>query len=533
MLPFFKKSSVGIDIADRSIEVVALERKGEEIFVSGKSRVLLPYGVVEHGRIRNKEALAKAFQEVLKKAGVFIKEGKQKIIFGFPESQMYAYTTTLPKNEKDRDKENFLKKIEEEVIQSIPVPQENVLFSYITFRETAKSIDVLLIATRRDVAKEWQDFFREQKTEIHMFDVEPLAVFRGLFTDAENEPVCIVDIGARTTMISLFDRSGLVYSYTIMHAGDSFTEELSTKLSLTWDEAEALKRKDGVENYKGRAFLILVKSLEEINNEIRNAIIFFENKSNQKIRDIVLVGGGAYLRGIIDYFHSNLRIPVRIGMQNAVRAQLPLFYIEAVGLALRGVANRWNNRDPVFSPQAISKSILHKDVKEKSPQKIRKPSFIMSIKRKIIFLITTIVVIIIGGGVYWYAFGINKVTRSADTLNEDIMISKEEGVVPTGDSFSSEETNIVSNQSEENAEVGAQKQSTPFILPTVTITNTPTGWLNARKGAGTEYARVNRVYPGESYPLLEETEDGKWYKIQLNKVEVWIFAIYAKKDILQ
>ena len=63
----------------------------------------------------------------------------------------------------------------------------------------------------------------------------------------------------------------------------------------------------------------------------------------------------------------------------------------------------------------------------------------------------------------------------------------------------------------------------------VTISETETGWLNVREGAGTSYQVIIKVYPNESYVLLDETEE--WYKIELKDDQTgWIFKEYAIKQ---
>jgi len=72
--------------------------------------------------------------------------------------------------------------------------------------------------------------------------------------------------------------------------------------------------------------------------------------------------------------------------------------------------------------------------------------------------------------------------------------------------------------------------STPEeIIEKVTIQETETGWLNVREGAGTSYQVIIKVYPGESYLLLEEVEE--WMKIQISDEQTgWIFSEYAIKQ---
>ena len=71
-----------------------------------------------------------------------------------------------------------------------------------------------------------------------------------------------------------------------------------------------------------------------------------------------------------------------------------------------------------------------------------------------------------------------------------------------------------------------EEEIVQVVVRRVKITDTPTGWLNVRAGAGTEYEKVTRVYPEETYILLEDTNE--WYRIEIDEeTQGWIFSEYA------
>jgi len=101
-----------------------------------------------------------------------------------------------------------------------------------------------------------------------------------------------------------------------------------------------------------------------------------------------------------------------------------------------------------------------------------------------------------------------------------------------GDSFTSSISDyniIVPNAPEEAA---SEETETPpeieVVIQQVEISNTPTGWLNARKGPGTNYEVVSRVKPGEVYELVSTDTKSGWYEIRLNSEETaWVINIYS------
>lgn len=78
---------------------------------------------------------------------------------------------------------------------------------------------------------------------------------------------------------------------------------------------------------------------------------------------------------------------------------------------------------------------------------------------------------------------------------------------------------------------GSEMTPTPTPTPTtpqVTILETPTGFLRVRQDANVGSAEIGQVKPGDTLPLLDES-DG-WYKIQLPDGKTgWISSSFAQK----
>ena len=69
---FLFSRAVGIDIADRSIEVVELAKRGGNAHIVALGRLSLPDGAIERGVIKDRPALAAALREVSERLGVYI-----------------------------------------------------------------------------------------------------------------------------------------------------------------------------------------------------------------------------------------------------------------------------------------------------------------------------------------------------------------------------------------------------------------------------------------------------------------------------
>lgn len=66
-------------------------------------------------------------------------------------------------------------------------------------------------------------------------------------------------------------------------------------------------------------------------------------------------------------------------------------------------------------------------------------------------------------------------------------------------------------------------------LQQVLIQDTPNGFLNVRSGPGTNFAKIGKVKPGETYELVSQDQvNGGWYQIRLDANRTgWVTRAYA------
>lgn len=529
---FFQKKIVGLDIADRSIEVAELLiAKGGPVVVS-TGRVLLKAGVVERGIIRDERLLAEALRAVFIKAKPHPIESKT-VIFGLPESQVYTHIFELGAHQKkERD---WL--IAKEAQASIPLRNEDLLFSYRVLSEEKSRVEVLLVAASKAVVLEWDQFFKRLQLEVQTFDIETLAAFRGLFVTPPKAPVCVVDIGATTTNIAIFTSKGLRYSYCLDIGGDIMTQELAKTLNTTLQEAEKMKRELGIVDRKERIFLILIKILEPIAKEVKTALEYFRERYQEEVKEVVFIGGSSKLKGLIDYMKPNLNVLVRLGESVLLRNRAFLEYIEAVGLALRAVDEAWEKKDPAFSiakGKADTLLTRQKIEKERGPeemivskenQEIEESSLplttIIDEARRLRFQKNLLTTILIVGAVFIsleYGYREYQGARQQEESQRRAQLKARWEKYVNRIDFEDQLQGGLPSESQK----GASSFKTPLLL----INETDTGWLNVREGPGANFAIIGRTYAGKQHSLLQK--EAGWYKITLEEgKEGWVSAEFV------
>jgi Tfp pilus assembly PilM family ATPase len=371
------KKSIGIDIADHSIEIAEASKGGGAVRVLSLGRVVLAPGVIVNGRIKDREKLEKAFRMLFDSAKPRPIKAVS-IYLGLPERQVFSHGFEFEPKNKSEDEAI----INNETRTNIPIESANLIYSYGIVK--IKSINaenkeviknkVTVVAADRETIAEWEEFFKKFKIEILGFDIESYAVYRGLFKKDPSYPVCIVDIGSSTTNIFIYSNGALCYSHTINKAGEMFTKNIAEirksadGATIGMVDAEGLKIETGLlktGQYKDEIYLVLSNALRSIQAEIKIALDYYKEKADKNVMKIILVGGSSRMKGILDYFSMNMQTPsapvvqvsdevvadaekekfvIEIGKSAYIDSPAALQYIEAVGIAVRGVEkNKYKN----------------------------------------------------------------------------------------------------------------------------------------------------------------------------------------------
>lgn len=195
-----------------------------------------------------------------------------------------------------------------------------------------------------------------------------IASSQAVLTDNQKENgVVVVDLGASTTGVAIFEDGNLQFIENISLGGINITNDLAIGLKVSPEVAEEIKIKHGFAFEREEGHDIVVKyghehysfntqeideiieaRVEEIFEEVRR-VLKKSGFENQLPSGIVLTGGGAALKGIDTFAKKYLQLAVRIGkngIENTVSEKVKtLEYSAAVGLLveMRNMASRYNS----------------------------------------------------------------------------------------------------------------------------------------------------------------------------------------------
>ncbi len=199
--------------------------------------------------------------------------------------------------------------------------------------------------------------------EVSDLILQPLASSIAVLTEDEKElGVCLVDIGGGTTDIAVFKNGSIRHTAVIAIAGDQITYDVAVAFRTPTQSAEDIKIKHGcalrqladareavkVPGVDGReARQLSIQTLAEV---IEPRVVELYELVLQELRrsgmeemiasGIVITGGSAMMRGMIELGEEIFHMPVRLGMPRYVGGLSEVVssprYATAVGLILMG-----------------------------------------------------------------------------------------------------------------------------------------------------------------------------------------------------
>ena len=307
------------------------------------------------------------------------KVSTNKVVLSLPESKVFIHNFNLSTDIKGNE---LRKAVLSEVSKLIPVDKKGIYWDFQSYPSLEKDKQSIVFASvEKSIAEDYIKLCNMIGLEVVSLEVESMSLGRVLLSKTE-EVTLIVDIGAETTNISVFNKKDIInLSVVSPFAGDKFTEMISKDLSIDFQEAEKEKIKDGIElkdessgdtssvfRRMGVAS-VLRTEFDEIILEINKAVSYYERNTGQKIEKIVLVGGSSLLPGINEYFSSKIKIPIEernlfsyIKKTSLLgEGKRPVLFANVMGLAMIGASNEFHSinllkqipRSFVVSPSKI------------------------------------------------------------------------------------------------------------------------------------------------------------------------------------
>ena len=305
-----EKTITGIDIGQTAIKMMSLDTKRGEVVCFG-SVDIDPERMQAAIKDGDSAFIVDTLTDLLrnKVIGTF---GSKKVVVSIPASQVFTRTLALPLKA-----ERALKSaVELEAEQYIPVPVSSLIIDYQVIGRTDTELSVLMCAAPRKVVTMVTEATERLGLEAVAIEPSMMAVGR-LLTATENAglPSIIVDIGAVVTDIAAVDNNSIRVTGSAPIGGNIFTLNIAKSLNTSLEQAHQMKVLYGL-SYSTRQKKLtkaLAPDLDTILSEVKKLIRYYNDRlGGEKLEQLLIVGSGANIPGIGEYFTNTLMMAARV-----------------------------------------------------------------------------------------------------------------------------------------------------------------------------------------------------------------------------
>ncbi|MFW5853396.1 MAG: type IV pilus assembly protein PilM [Patescibacteria group bacterium] len=357
----FKKgddSFLGVDLGSSSVKVIQLRRdKGQAVLETYGELSTGPYSglsVGQVGKIDTKK-LAELMHDLFREANITARQGAMAI----PLKSSLITSVDFPKMPEDK----IAQMIPMEARKYVPVPVSEVELDWsIIPRKPSdepegnqssvdenNKMEVLIVAIHKDIMKRYQQLASVLGVEVQFLEIETFSAMRSVLR-GDLSAMAVVDIGAASTKTVVVDYGAVRLSHTIDKGSQDISASLSRSLGVSFGKAEQIKREVGLlDRDTGQSTASASPIVEYIFSEVNQVMVNYQKKYNRAIDRVVLIGGGALLKGLMPIAEKNVYAPVELGhpfsrvespdfMEDILKEVGPGFAV-SIGLALRGLSD--------------------------------------------------------------------------------------------------------------------------------------------------------------------------------------------------
>ena len=312
-----RRPLLGIDLGASSLKAVRLLPSRQGIKLDYIVLVDLPY---RNGGGADRDGVL-AFRSLAEDRKV---RRSRSVINAFGKPPLIRRLTlpTMPKKE-------LKEAVKWEAKKLIHLPMEEVLLDFLTMSGPEvggqQEQEILLVAAEKDMIAYVIRQTRRAGLRVVAVDASPLSLLhaaRHNYPDDLHKTLILIDIGAIKTEINIAKDSFLRFTRTVQFGGHDLTASLEKQLGLSFEEAERLKKEQGIEapgeditdDASFTRFREVLKAkVDHLILEVQRSIDYYRTLFRDPMEGkIILTGGTSLMPGFSSHFSSYFDIPIQV-----------------------------------------------------------------------------------------------------------------------------------------------------------------------------------------------------------------------------
>ena len=307
---------VGLDIGTSAVRAAQVAGGRGNASLISFGQVPLPVGAVADGEIQDPGPVSEAVAQLWKR----VKIRSKKAVVGIANQRVVVRQVELPFQEEKEFRESIRFQVADFIPMSVEAAEIDfqILEDYV-IEEGNHMMRVLLVAAATDMVERFIATTAAGGIEPVGVDLAAFAAARAVSPSARGDSgtagaEAVVDVGAGVTNILVHDSGEPRFVRILLTGGDHATSALAEELSVSPEEAEAVKLDLGRDVGTDKGKRILTGKVDELVEEIRSSLEYYLSQADsQPFTSVVLTGGGSLAPGIEEGLEQAMHVPIERG----------------------------------------------------------------------------------------------------------------------------------------------------------------------------------------------------------------------------
>ncbi|WP_018247715.1 type IV pilus assembly protein PilM [Orenia marismortui] len=306
------KNVIGLDIGEESIKITEVQTVWGRIVLNSLALIPTPEDAVIEGDIKNLSLLEEKINEALDENEF----EANRVITAVSGEQVISRMVDIPAMPED----DLDEAIKWEARDKLPIDVEESIVDYeILNKKDDGGYQILIIAVKKDLIDKYLKLFEALELIPVAIEIEPVAIARTVDKLYMDDTIGVIDIGTKTTDISIINRGRLLFTRTVGMGGENITQDISETSGISLEKAEEYKKDNDL--FKKEESNLIVRNLT---TAIYRSLDYFQVKYKSfDIDRIVLTGGGGNLINFDRHLTKEFGVRVeKLNLSNRLRSEL-------------------------------------------------------------------------------------------------------------------------------------------------------------------------------------------------------------------
>jgi type IV pilus assembly protein PilM len=299
---------IGLDIGSFAVRAAEVSIESGRPTLHRFAQVTLPPGAVVEGHVTDPEVVGATIRELWVKGGFKSKS----VVVGLSTPDVKVRQADVPALDPDEVRGT----LRYEAQDLIPFAGADAVFDFIIqdrfTRDGADLLRVLVVAAPREQIDSTVAAVSAAGLQVEGVDLVPFALVRSLGSPRDPGGEVIVSVGAGLTSVVVQSGGVAQQVRTTPGGGGTITEALATRLSVGYEQAEAVKRMASPHTPEGATATALIdEQLTLLVREIVGSVDYFlAQTAETDVQRIILTGAGSLVPGLRERIRAESHLEV-------------------------------------------------------------------------------------------------------------------------------------------------------------------------------------------------------------------------------